>query len=918
MSVNQNSLVRRDVRYLGNILGDVLIQFGGEKLFHHVEKIRELTKQLRTEFDAELLATCKNEIAQLNPDMRYDVIRAFSIYFQLVNIAEQNHRMRRNRYHRRSKEGEIQQFSIESTIKKWHESGVSAIEAEQILSFLSLELIITAHPTEAARRTVLNIHKRIANELIKLDQFDEDSEEHKKLYDTLFSEISTLWQTDPLRKRKPTVLDEVSNGLYYMDQTLFDVLPRVHQELERCLNMYYPDHTWNVPSFLKFGSWIGGDRDGNPSVTPAVTWRTLVMQRDLAIRKYEQKLEDLLPYLSHSAERVNISDELLASIEQDRKEVNADDLPKGIWRNQEEPYRIKCTYALARLKHTRLQKTAAGIYAKPNDFLADLKLIQASLHAHQSIGIASSEINSLIHQVEIFGFHLVSLDLRQHSGEHEKAIDEILDTLHITSGYSTLSEEKKIELLTNLLADPRPLTSHFMDYTTDTKQLLELFHLVVKAKEEFGENCISNYLISMTQGTSDLLEVVLLAKEVGLYRHQHDTRLHVVPLLETIDDLHRAEEIMEHYFQNPMFKPGMINGRAYQEITLGYSDSNKDGGMISANWELYHAQLRLWKLAQKYKLDVKFFHGRGGALGRGGGPLHQSIMANPPHTVLGGVKITEQGEVLASRYAMKPIALRSLEQATSTYLHSVAAALNKEQTELNPEWMKTMEVISRHSLERYQQLVFDNPFFIPFFHEATPLPEIGELKIGSRPAKRKNSQKFSDLRAIPWVFSWTQTRYLFPAWYAAGTGFTKFLAENEAGLSILQEMYQKWPFFSTLVNNLQMALSKADMVIAEQYTSLAHDREHADQIHQLIQNEFDLTKQQILAITGQPELLERNPVIQESIILRNPYVDPLSLIQVHLLQLRRLDDDQSREDPYLLEQVLQTINGIAAGLRNTG
>jgi phosphoenolpyruvate carboxylase len=917
MLANKNPLVRRDVRFLGNILGDVLTQLGGESLFQHVEQMREWTKQLRSSFHPELLATCKQEIERLEPATRYDVIRAFSIYFQLVNIAEQNHRMRRNRYHRRSKEGEIQKFSIESTIEQWHHSGVSATEVEQILSFLSLELIVTAHPTEAARRSVLQIHKRIANELIKIDQLEENSEEYHNLYHTLFSEISTLWQTDPLRKRKPTVLDEVSNGLYYMDQTLFDVLPLVHQELTRCLSHYYPNHPWNVPSFLRFGSWIGGDRDGNPSVTPAVTWRTLILHRDLVIRKYEQKVENLLPYLSHSSQRVKISEALLASIERDKIEVNAEDLIQGVWRNQEEPYRIKCTYMLARLKHTRSQKREAGSYLSPEAFISDLKLIQASLQSHQPTGIANNELHNLIGQVELFGFHLLSLDLRQHSGEHEKAIDEILDTLHIVKGYSDLAEEKKIELLTALLADPRPLTSYFMEYSSDTKQLLELFQLVIKAKEEFGEQCISNYLISMTQGTSDLLEVILLAKEVGLYRHQHESRLHVVPLLETINDLHHAEEIMEKYFQNPMFKPGWTNGRAYQEITLGYSDSNKDGGMISANWELYRAQLRLWKLAQKYKLDVKFFHGRGGALGRGGGPLHQSIMANPPHTVLGGVKITEQGEVLSSRYAMKPIALRSLEQATSTYLQSVATALNKVQTELNPEWMKAMEIISDYSLKQYQQLVFDEPSFIPFFHEATPLPEIGELKIGSRPTKRKNSGQFSDLRAIPWVFSWTQTRYLFPAWYAAGTGIANYLANHETGLSVLQDMYRKWPFFSTLVNNLQMALSKADMVIAQQYTSLVADPEHAKLIHERIQREFDLTKQQILAITKQNDLLEQNPVIQESIVLRNPYVDPLSLIQVHLLKVRR-ENETSKQDEHLLEQVLQTINGIAAGLRNTG
>ncbi|MXQ54155.1 phosphoenolpyruvate carboxylase [Shimazuella alba] len=914
---NQNSLIRRDVRLLGNILGDVLTLHGGEALFEHVEKIRELTKQLRNEFSPELLATCKQEIAHLEPTMRYDVIRAFSIYFQLVNIAEQNHRMRRNRYHRRSKEGEIQQFSIEYTIQKWAESGVTKEEVEQILSFLSLEMIITAHPTEAARRTVLTIHKRIANELIKLDQFDAYSDEYEQIYQMLFSDISTLWQTDPLRKRKPTVLDEVTNGLYYMDQTLFDVLPRVHQELKRCLTHYYPDHQWDVPSFLKFGSWIGGDRDGNPSVTPAITWQTLVMQRDLVIRKYEKAIENLIPYLSHSSEKVKVLPALFESIEKDKTEVNGEDLVQGIWRNKEEPYRIKSTYILARLKHTRKNQKEAGFYSSPDAFLADLKLIQASLNAHQAVGFASNQIDLLIHQVEIFGFHLVSLDLRQHSGEHEKAIEEILDTLQIAHGYASLSEEKKIELLTDLIADPRPLTSSFMDYSDETKQLLELFQLVIQAKEEFGENCIANYLISMTQGTSDLLEVVLFAKEVGLYRHHHASRLHVVPLLETIDDLHHAEEIMEKYFQNPVFKPGIVHGRAYQEITLGYSDSNKDGGMISANWELYRAQLRLWKLAQKYQLEVKFFHGRGGALGRGGGPLHRNIMANPPHTVLGGVKITEQGEVLSSRYAMKPIALRSLEQATSTYLHSVSLALKKEQGQLPQQWMETMETISNYSLKQYQDLVFHHPSFLPFFHEATPLQEVGELKIGSRPTKRKNGQNFSDLRAIPWVFSWTQTRYLFPAWYAAGTGISKYLEENKEGLAVLQDMYQNWPFFSSLINNLQMALSKADMVIAEQYTSLVHEQDHAVKIHQIIQNEFHLTKQQILAITDQTELLEQNPVIQESIILRNPYVDPLSLIQVHLLQERR-QANASQNEAYLLEQVLHTINGIAAGLRNTG
>jgi phosphoenolpyruvate carboxylase len=915
MTNTQQPLIRRDVRFLGNILGEVLRQYAGEDVFQRVEQIRECTKQLRHAFDPKLLTTCKQMIAELEPRLRADVIRAFSIYFHLVNIAEQNHRIRRNRYHRRSKEGKIQRYSIESTVEAWARTGVTATEIETILSFLSLELIITAHPTEAARSTVLHIHNRIAAKIAKLDQVDEGSEEYEQLYHTLFSEISTLWQTDLLRKRKPTVLDEVRHGLYYIEQTLFDVLPQVHQELRRCLETYYPKHDWHIPTFLTFGSWIGGDRDGNPAVTPAITWQTLVMQRDLAIEKYIQALEQLLPYLSHSTQRVPVSKALLTSLENDRNQVDVSNLRQGVWRNKEEPYRIKCTYMLARLQHTRKQQIEAGYYATPTAFLADLRLLRESLHQHQTTGIALNMLNRLILQVEIFGFHLVTLDLRQHSGEHEKAIAEILHSLHITDDYRSLAESEKTALLTKLIADPRPLTSPFMSFSAETTQLLELFQLVVRAKETFGEDCIRNYLISMTQGTSDLWEVVLLAKEVGLYQQGKTARLSAVPLFETIDDLHHADEIMEAYFANPLYQPAVRSGRAYQEITLGYSDSNKDGGIISANWELYAAQLRLWKLAKKYGIDIKFFHGRGGALGRGGGPLHQSIMANPAHTVLGGVKITEQGEVLSSRYAMKPIALRSLEQATSTYLLTVAKAVKQEKSELPQKWQQAMETISQLSLQHYQQLVFHHPHFLDFFQQATPLPEIGQLNIGSRPTKRKNSQKFGDLRAIPWVFSWTQTRYLFPAWYAAGSGIDAFLRQQSEAFTTLQEMYRRWPFFTNLINNMQMALAKADLTIASQYVSLVDDQRQALQIHQRITDEFYVTTKHILAITNQRELLENNPIIQESIVLRNPYVDPLSFIQAQLLQERR---KQQTDDPEILEQVLQTINGIAAGLRNTG
>lgn len=919
-SANENPL-RRDVRFLGHILGDVLVMQGGKELLDRVEKIRELTKQLRRSYDPAVLDQCKSEIRQLSPQMRQNVIRAFAIYFQLVNIAEQNHRVRRHRFYRRSEAGVVQPFSIEHAVQELKEKGMTAEQVEKALPFLSLELVITAHPTEAMRRTTLDIHHRIAELMMKLDHPYTTETEREEIRRNLLGEVTALWQSDELRRRKPTVMDEVRNGLYYIDETLFEVLPVVHQELTRCLNRIYPEKKWQVPSFLRFGSWIGGDRDGNPSVTPDVTWNTLVLQRNLIIRKYKEALQSLIKKLSYSTRRVSISDALCESLLRDEAEVQLEDVGQGKWRNENEPYRRKCTFMLARLHHTRTGKKELGAYRTAGEFIRDLTLIQESLRLHHADVLADHDLAHLIRQVELFGFHLLTLDIRQHSAEHEKALTEILGKLGIEERYDRLPEQEKISLLTELLQDPRPLTSPFVSYSPDTEKCLELFRMIARAKQEFGEEAIRNYLISMTQGTSDLLEVVLFAKEVGLHRLHggKESRLHAVPLLETIDDLHRAEEIMEAYFQHPAFIPFYHGEQPGQEIMLGYSDSNKDGGVITANWELYQAQLRLNRLAEKYGLRLKFFHGRGGALGRGGGPLHRNILANPDSALLGGIKITEQGEVLSSRYSLRPIALRSLEQATASLLLSTTTAVTNGHHELDPAWEKAIEEVSGYALEQYQQLVFGDADFLGFFNDVTPLPEIGELKIGSRPARRKNSQQFEDLRAIPWVFAWTQTRYLFPAWFAAGTGLGKYLERNgEKGLRLLREMYQMWPFFHSLIDNLQMALAKADLVIAREYTSLAKDSAAGERLFKLIEKEFMLTREKVLAISEQEELLDRVPVIQESIRLRNPYVDPLSFIQVFLLVKRRKEENDQTLADSLLEEVLLTINGIAAGLRNTG
>ncbi|GIP45286.1 phosphoenolpyruvate carboxylase [Paenibacillus sp. J45TS6] len=919
---NSNNLLRRDVRFLGNILGEVLVHQGGNELLDVVEKIRETSKALRAEYTPELYQEFLSMIKQLDSEKRHQVIRAFAVYFQLVNIAEQNHRIRRKRDYERSAGETVQPGSIEMAVKTLKEKGFEYSDVEEILSSLSLELVMTAHPTEAMRRVILDIHKRISEDVMLLDNPILTLREREQLREKLLNEVITLWQTDELRDRKPTVLDEVRNGMYYFHETLFHVLPDVYEELERCLQKYYPENRWHVPTYLRFGSWIGGDRDGNPSVTSDVTWETLRVQRKLAIREYKRILIELMGNLSFSTNIVNVSEELMASIEEDRKHVvikKAD-----IWRNEKEPYRIKLAYMITKLSNILDESTLGqpDRYDSPEELIRDLKVIDCSLRHHYADYVADTYIKKTIRQVELFGFHTATLDIRQHSQEHENAMTEILAHMNIVEDYSALSEEEKINLLADLLNDPRPLTSSHFKYSENTHECLEVYRTIYRAQKEYGKNCINSYLISMTRGASDLLEVMVLAKEVGLYRIEPDgtvvCSIQSVPLFETIDDLHAAPQIMKRLFDLPVYRRSVLARNDVQEIMLGYSDSNKDGGVVTANWELLVAMNDITAMSKDYGVKLKFFHGRGGALGRGGMTLNRSILAQPSHTIGGGIKITEQGEVISSRYSLKGIAYRSLEQATSALLTSATAARTEKVDEKEAGWKEIIREISEVSLEKYQDLIFRDKDFFAFFKESTPLPEIGELNIGSRPSKRKNSDRFEDLRAIPWVFAWTQSRYLFPAWYAAGTGLQSFYQGKEENLKVLQDMYNNYPFFSTLIDTVQMAVAKADMNISKQYTYMVKDEEVRNRIVGLIKEEYKLTKDLLLKVTGQQEILDNVPVIQESIRLRNPYVDPLSYLQVQLLAELRELREQDGDDAELLREVLLTINGIAAGLRNTG
>ena len=921
VNANSNPL-RRDVRFLGNVLGEVLVHQGGTELLDIVEKIREMSKSLRANEDAKLMAEFRSTVSSLSPEIRHQVIRAFAIYFQLVNIAEQNHRIRRKRDYERTAGESIQPGSIESAVLEMKYKNTPVDEVRTILQTISLELVMTAHPTEATRRAVLDIHKRIAEDVMQLDNPTLTHREKQQLREKLLNEVMILWQTDELRDRKPTVLDEVRNGMYYFDQTLFEALPDVYGELERCLDKYYPNEQWHVPVYLKFGSWIGGDRDGNPSVTAEVTWETLLMQRQLVLKKYIGALQELMRLLSFSNTIASVSDELVSSIQEDRASMTAQ--PGDVWRNEKEPYRIKLSYIMEKIRNTgSLQSTSPKAqYGSPDEFIRDLSIVDRSLRSHYADFVADTHLKKLIRQVELFGFHLAKLDVRQHSKEHEAAMTEILQTSGIEDNYGALEEADKIALLHRLLQERRPLTSPYTEYSESTKECLDVYSTIRKCQQEFGKGCIYSYLISMTQGVSDILEVVVFAKDAGLFTLDADgaasCSIQAVPLFETIDDLHAAPDIMRELFELPVYKSALASVDNLQEIMLGYSDSNKDGGMLTANWELRKALFDLTETGNEAGVRIKFFHGRGGALGRGGMPLNRSIMAQPPHTIGGGIKITEQGEVLSSRYSMRGIAYRSLEQATSALLTSAMAARYPQSDLFEHKWEALFADISAQAQKKYQDLVFRDPDFLQFFKESTPLPEIGELNIGSRPAKRKGSDRFEDLRAIPWVFAWTQSRYLFPAWFAGGSGLQSFYQDRPEQMEQLRLMYEKWPFFRMVIDSLQMALAKADLSIANEYCGMIADREAADRIFGNIRREYELTVSILLGITGQKDILDNVPVIQESIRLRNPYVDPLSYLQVQLLMELRELRDKGDDDSGLLREVLLTINGIAAGLRNTG
>ncbi len=917
----QQEQLRATIRFLGNLLGETIIEQEGQEIFAVEEEFRALAKAWRVGDEA-VRDEITRKSAQLidEPQRTLAVLKAFTTYFQLVNLAEEQQRARILRERQRVAEetGVPMPETIAQAVRRLHQEGLSADDMRALLANLFISPVLTAHPTEAKRRTVMAKLSAIAAALDELARVSRLPSERESITDRIREEIVILWQSDETRDRRPTVLDEVRNVLYFFETTLFRLVPQIYRALERALAERYPGESFAIGPFLRYGSWVGGDRDGNPNVVVDVTEEAIREQKESILRHYNVVVDELYNQLSQANTRVGFSQALLDSIAHDFTLVPEEER-EVLERFRMEPYRQKLIMMFRRLRATRALNeqpwksgaTNPRAYAGAEEFLHDLRLVEESLLQNQGERLAKSRLADLIRAVEVFGFHLATLDLRQHAERHRSAMAEIFERLKLSTDYAALPEAEKVALLSREIASPRPLTAK-LDYTPDTNETIALLRLVPLARERAGECVIQTYIISMTTGASNLLEVLLLARDAGLFG-----TIDVTPLFETIDDLLRAPQIMEALFNNDIYRQHLAARGNHQQIMIGYSDSNKDGGYLRANWMLFRAQQALAAVCEQHGIRFTLFHGRGGSLGRGGGPTNRAILAQPPESVRGRIKLTEQGEVISSRYENPQIAYRHLEQLVNAVM--LTSGTRPRFVEQDA-WDATMEDLSERSFVAYRSLVND-PLFMRYFNEATPIDQIDRLNIGSRPSRRKATQSIYDLRAIPWVFAWTQTRVALPSWYGVGTALEGWMnAEGAAAapqrLETLQHMYKEWPFFRIALENVQLGLARADMHIASLYAGLTDD-EVRQGIFDGVRAEFDRSERMVLQVSQVSELLEREEWLQRSIRVRNPYVDPLNFIQVALLQKLRGTVDAEVAAP-LRTAILLSVNGVAAGLQNTG
>jgi phosphoenolpyruvate carboxylase len=909
--------LRRDINLLGRVLGRILIEQEGEELFETEEEVRLLCKRLRFDYDPELDEKLRRKIEGMSVQELRRIVRAFSVYFQLVNIAERYHRVRRRRQYESSSGNPPQRASVASALERLKDEGLGQRTLQSVLDGMSVGLVMTAHPTEAMRRSIRRKHVRIGEMLESMESPALTWKEQRRLEEDLAEEITILWQTDELRVRRPEVVQEMERTLLFFENPLISATLEAYREFEDELARQFPEDTPKLGRVLEFGSWVGGDQDGNPFVGPEMITAALDLHREVILGRHLASVLGMAEHMSQSARMIPITERLRHSVERDEELM-----PELVGRQEgidpNEIYRRKLLFVAERLRLALERPDSPSAYAGAASFLEDLLVIRDSLLENGGIRVAEGGLRDLIRQAEVFGFHLAKLDVRQESSTVVRAVAGLISA-GTGEDLLAMDESARAALLRRLLRDPVLSLPEPEGLSEESSRVLETFRRIRRAKEEHSESPVETFILSMARHASDVLSVQLLARRAGLLEVDEGGRckanyLRVTPLFETVDDLRRAPEVLGHLLDDPFYRSSLEKSDDLQEIMLGYSDSGKDAGYIMSNWTLYQAQGELCSVARKYGVSLRLFHGRGGSAGRGGGPSYQAIMAQPPNSVQGRIRITEQGEVISFKYSMLGLARRNLDTVLAAVLEATA---DESSGEPQSHWLGVMEDLSTKAHEAYLGLVYQDEDFLEFFAEASPIGELSLLNMGSRPARRVQNPEVENLRAIPWVFAWTQNRFLLPSWYGAGTAFGDYL-EQEDGLAVLREMYESWPFFRTLVDFMQMTLAKSDLRISENYTSLVSNPRTRERMWRRISDEHDTCVAALLTITGNQNLLDDSPVLQRSIRLRNPYVDPLSYIQVALLrQLRALRTDSPERDD-VLNVLLLSISGVSSGMLNTG
>jgi phosphoenolpyruvate carboxylase len=908
-ALEEDVRLREDIRLLGRILGDTVRDQEGADVFDMVERIRQTSIRFHRDDDRPARLELEAILDGMSTEVTVRIVRAFSYFSHLANIAEDQNNIRQMR----GQGGAPKVGTLAGTLAHARTAGISAADLRKFFGEAFVGPVLTAHPTEVRRKSTIDREMEISELLDRRERVQLTAEESNASDEQLRREVLTLWQTNLLRRTKLTVLDEVANGLSFYDYTFLRELPRLHCALEDRLNEEDSSAQGELASFLRMGSWIGGDRDGNPFVTADVMRGTLRLQSTRALRYYLEELHALGAELSIAAHLADVSDELRALAERS---------PDPSPHRSGEPYRLAVSGIYARLAATalklkietrRLPVGEAAPYTNVKEFKADLDVLDRSLIANNSRVIARGRLRLLRRAVDCFGFHLANLDIRQNSAVHERTVAELLDAATPGMSYLALNEEQRIALLTTELRDPRPLTSAFVKYSDETVGELAIFHAAADAHATFGADAIPQCIISMCKGISDMLEVALLLKEAGLVDPKGRSALNIVPLFETIEDLQASSAIMDRLLSMHDYRKLVDSRGGIQEVMLGYSDSNKDGGFVTSGWELYKAEIGLVEVFERHGVRLRLFHGRGGSVGRGGGPSYDAIIAQPGGAVNGQIRITEQGEIISSKYSNPEVGRNNLEILAAATLE--ASLLQPRQSAPSGEYLKAMDQLSALAFKAYRGLVYETEGFADYFWGSTVINEIATLNIGSRPASRKKTREIEDLRAIPWVFSWAQCRLMLPGWYGFGSAVETWVKEHpDKGMPFLKELYREWPFFRTLLSNMDMVLAKSSIAIASRYAALVPDATLRENIFGRIRQEWHTSIETLLEIMGQDRLLQGNPLLERSIRNRFPYLDPLNHVQVELLKAHRAEN----VDEQVLRGIQITINGISAGLRNSG